>query len=103
MLSHTRHRDTLTVRLSGELDQCSAQSVRRDLDDLILDTKVMHLLLDMQDLTFMDSSGIGVLLGRYRTLAARGGTLSVRGMTAQVQRVFVMSGLSQIVGVVGGR
>ena len=45
----------------------------------------------------MDSSGIGVMLGRYRQLARRGGTLAVRGASPQVDRIFRMSGLYQVI------
>lgn len=97
MLEHARQQDTLTVRLAGELDHHSAEQVRRDLDSLIADERVVHLVLDMKGLTFMDSSGIGVLIGRYRTLARRQGTVSVRNMSPHVARIFQLSGLHQII------
>ena len=97
MLKHTRQRERLTVYLTGELDHCSAQTIRMDLDRLIADPTLKHMLLDLGSLTFMDSSGIGVILGRYRTLAARGGSVSVRGMNPQITRVFQLSGMGQII------
>jgi len=48
-------------------------------------------------MSFMDSSGIGVILGRYRTLASRGGTVSVKNMNAHVERIFILSGMNQII------
>ncbi|MDR3051776.1 MAG: anti-sigma factor antagonist [Oscillospiraceae bacterium] len=97
MLQHARQRDTLTVRLNGELDHAAAEGVRRDLDALLADQRVLHLVLDLDGLTFMDSSGIGVLIGRYRTLAGRGGTVSVRGMNPHIARIFQMAGLHRII------
>ncbi len=97
MLEHVRQRDTLTVRLRGELDHHSAEQVRGELDGLISDERVLHLIVDMKALTFMDSSGIGVLIGRYRTLARRKGTLSVQNMSPLVERIFQLSGLHQII------
>ena len=97
MLKHTRHRDRLTVYLTGELDHCSALPIRMELDQLIADPTVRHMLPDLTSLTFMDSSGIGVILGRYRTLAGRGGGVSVRGMNRQITRVFQLSGMGQII------
>lgn len=73
MLTHVRKRDVLLVRLEGELDQCSASGIRRDIDALLQDPSVRHLVLDMARMPFMDSSGIGVVLGRYRLLCLRGG------------------------------
>ena len=63
MLTHVRKRDVLLVRLEGELDQCSASGIRRDIDALLQDPSVRHLVLDMERMPFMDSSGIGVVLG----------------------------------------
>ncbi len=97
MLNHAKQRDKLTVALSGELDHCSAVSIRRDLDELLSDPAVRHLMLDMADLKFMDSSGIGVILGRYRILAARGGSVWVRNMNPQINRLFQLSGMGQII------
>lgn len=90
-------KDTVTVQLEGELDHCSADRVRASLDALIADPAVMRLVIDLKKLTFMDSSGIGVIIGRYRTLSRRGGTVAVRGASPQIDRIFQMSGLYRIV------
>jgi stage II sporulation protein AA (anti-sigma F factor antagonist) len=97
MLEHARQRDTLTVRLRGELDHHSAEQVREELDELLADERILHLIIDMRALTFMDSSGIGTLIGRYRTMARRKGTLSVQNMSPMVERIFQLSGLHQII------
>jgi anti-anti-sigma factor len=55
--------------------------------------------VDLKDLTFMDSSGIGVLLGRLRLLEQRGGTLSVKNMPATVAKVFYLTGLQRVIGI----
>ena len=68
MLTHVRKRDVLLVRLEGELDQCSASGIRRDIDALLQDPSVRHLVLDMERMPFMDSSGIGVVLGSVAAL-----------------------------------
>ena len=99
-MEHLRRRDTVTACLSGELDQCNAQAIRCELDALITDHHVRHLILDMERLTFMDSSGIGVILGRYRTLSQRGGKVSVTRMNPQVTRVFTLSGMGQIIDII---
>jgi len=88
-----RTHDTVTVRLEGELDHCSAERVRATLDSLIVDERIRRLVVDVSGLTFMDSSGIGVMIGRYRTLARRGGSMAVRGPSPQVDRIFQLSGL----------
>ena len=54
-------------------------------------------MLDLKELSFMDSAGLGVILGRYRTLSLRGGRLIVSGMSAPIDRIFRMSGLYALV------
>lgn len=97
MLRSIRDGDKLLVGLDGELDHFCAQSVRRELDGFLDDPRIRHLILDFSCLTFMDSSGIGVILGRYRILRERGGSVSVIHMNPQVARIFYMSGLSKVI------
>ena len=97
------YREPVTVVIGGELDHCSAPQIRRQLDDLLMDERVVHVVLDLENLTFMDSSGIGVLLGRLRLLSARGGSLSVKGMRPSVEKLFRLSGLDRVIGIMDGR
>ena len=87
----------ICIRLSGELDHHSAEHVRQSLDIVLSDLTVRELQLDMEGVSFMDSAGLGVVLGRYRTLAARGGRLIVSGVHTPVDRIFRMSGLYALV------
>ena len=100
MLSHVRKKDVLLVRLTGELDQCSASGIRRDLDQMLLDPRVRHLVIDLKDMPFMESSGLGVILGRYRMMQERGGTVSLMHLSPQVKRVYDLSGMARIIPVV---
>ena len=95
--------EAVTVVIAGELDHCAAPQIRRMLDDLLRDPALTHLILDLENLTFMDSSGIGVLLGRLRTLQARGGTLSVKNMQPSVEKLFRLSGLQRVIGIEEGK
>ena len=97
MLRSIRDGDKLLVGLDGELDHYCAQSIRRELDGCLVDPTIRHLILDFSRLTFMDSSGIGVLLGRYRILRERGGAVSVIHMSPQISRLFHMSGLNKVI------
>ncbi|WP_025698439.1 anti-sigma factor antagonist, partial [Paenibacillus forsythiae] len=75
MNSHVQlehHRGVLVVRLTGELDHHAADFVRMDLDEAILRKQVEHLVLNLKDLQFMDSSGLGVILGRYKLIRGKG-------------------------------
>lgn len=85
------------VRLSGELDHHSAAKVRGTLDLILRDVSVREMQLDMRNVTFMDSAGLGVVLGRYKTISARGGRMIVSGMRTSIDRIFRMSGLYALV------
>ena len=87
----------VTVVVAGELDHCTAPQIRRQLDEILEDPGVRHLCLDLGDLTFMDSSGIGVLLGRLRILQQRGGTLSVKNMQPPIEKLFRLTGLQRVI------
>ena len=97
MLQSIRKEDSVCVRLSGELDHFSAQSIRRELDGIIADRTIRYLVLDFSRLQFMDSSGIGVILGRYRQMRDRGGQVGVINMNQHIARIFRMSGMDKVI------
>ena len=97
MLQSVRDGNSVIVRLDGELDHYCAQSVRRELDRLISDPGIRWLILDFSRLQFMDSSGIGVVLGRYRQMRDRGGQVGVIHMNHHVSRIFHMSGMDRVI------
>ncbi len=103
MLQYKPLSDAVTVVIAGELDHYAAPQIRHMLDDLLRDPGITDLVLDLENLTFMDSSGIGVLLGRLRILQSRGGTLSVQNMQPPVEKLFRLSGLQRVIGVVNGK
>ncbi len=81
------------ARLTGELDHHCAAETRRALDALIADPAIKELELDLRGVSFMDSSGLGVILGRYRTLSKRGGSMALRGANKHVDRILRMAGV----------
>ena len=97
MFSYDLRRGTLTVHLSGELDHNMAAYVRRETDDLLEDARIRRLVFDLSGLEFMDSSGIGLVIGRYKSMVRRGGSVAVTDPGARIDRIFQMSGLYQLV------
>ncbi len=100
MLMHirvTQQSDSTTAHLFGELDHHSADQVKEDLDNLIRRFNDINLILDLKNLSFMDSSGLGVILGRYKKLKAKGGRMYIKNANPQIEKVFVVSGIYQII------
>ena len=97
MLYYEKNRNTLTIRLTGELDHSMAACIRAEVDELIMDSKIRRLIFDLNDLRFMDSSGIGLIIGRYKLMSRRGGSVAVSGPDAHIDKIFEMAGLYQLV------
>ncbi len=89
--------DVLIIRLRGELDHHTAEELRSKVDDLLKDKSIHHIVLSLTDLTFMDSSGIGVILGRFKQIAARSGEMVVCSINPTIYRIFEMSGLFKVI------
>ena len=96
MFSYWREHSTLIVRIETELDQRAAAQIRGELDGLLRDPMIRHLVLDLSGITFMDSSGIAVLLRIYKRVSALGGTVTVSGAPAQALRVLKTAGLHKL-------
>jgi len=88
----------LVVRLKGELDHHTADHVKQRMEEAI-ENGSLHVILSVKDLTFMDSSGLGVILGRYKQITAKGGKMVVCDMSPSVYRLFEMSGLFKILSI----
>jgi len=86
--------------LSGELDQSTAEQVKVRLITTIVAHEIKHIVFNLTALEFMDSSGIGIILGRYNQVKSLGGRVFVIGMNPLVNKVFHMSGLNQIITIV---
>ena len=89
----TRQENTLCAQLIGELDHHGAGEVREHIDNAVLRQRCRQLILDFSGLTFMDSSGIGLIMGRYRLMISRGGALFVVGTSDRLLRVMKLAGL----------
>ena len=96
MLLYEKKRDALSVRLTGELDHRAADALRGELDGLIENTGARRLVLDLSGLEFMDSSGVGLIIGRYKRMKRRGGSVAVAGVGPRIDKVLRVSGLYQI-------
>lgn len=90
-------KNCLVVHLSGELDHHSAEEVRTKIDDRIIAGGVRKVVMDFSGVTFMDSSGIGAVIGRYKRISESKGTLCIAGIRNSVKKVFELSGMFKII------
>lgn len=94
MVEITRNGDTITALLSGEIDHHSATDMRVAIDGQTQIHKPKMLQLDFSGVKFMDSSGIGLVMGRYRNMQLIGGKLRVINIPNNLKKMFEISGLS---------
>ncbi|MBS4030798.1 MAG: anti-sigma F factor antagonist [Clostridiales bacterium] len=83
--------DTLVVRLQGELDHHAVTGLRSKIDTKL--SQVNNVLFNFNEVGFMDSSGLGLVLGRYKLVSEKGGKVLACSLSPGVQRVFELSGL----------
>ena len=96
-LSITRadHGDQTVVHLGGEIDVYTAPVVREKLDEQIQAGRI-NLVVDLTDVTFLDSTGLGVLVGRLKLTRTRGGSMRLVGKDDRVLKVFSITGLDKV-------
>ncbi len=90
----------ICVRLYGEIDEYTARTLRADIDKLIEAQGFRTMTFDMQNVTFIDSTGLGFVLGRYKKLRGKRAELLLKNVPSQVDKVFRTSGIYSFVPIV---
>lgn len=91
----SKGRETIAL-LDGDIDHHTAKSMREEID-ITIDKKGPSLLkLDFSGVQFMDSSGIGLIMGRYKNISLKGGKLKVVNMPSHIERIVKLSGLGAL-------
>ena len=88
---------TLTVVLSGELDHHNAVKFRTEIDRMIQSKKPTVLVLDVEHIDFMDSSGLGLIMGRYHNVQVYGGKLVLKNPSEAILKICRLSGIGRFV------
>ena len=96
-LEFKNQNDKLIVSMAGELDHHSAEEVRNKIDDRLDRDNITKLIMDFSKVSFMDSSGIGVVIGRYKKLNMKKGSICIARVSESVKRVFELSGMFKII------
>lgn len=94
-----QYEEALIVRLKGELDHHTADQLKEQLETVLQQLGCDHLILSLKDLEFMDSSGLGVILGRYKQIKNRGGHMVVCNVNESIYKLFELSGLFKIIAI----
>ena len=87
----------LVVQIKGEIDHHSAVEMRGGIDEEILDKRPLKLILDLSAVDFMDSSGLGLILGRYSAMKEASGELVVLNPNAGVMKILKLAGAERII------
>ena len=95
---HTNN--TMTVKLYEDIDQKNAFEIREKIDNEINKRPVKNLVFDFANVEFMDSSGIGMILGRYKLLNSIGGYVYINNPSASVMKIIEIAGINRIIPVV---
>ena len=90
------HRNILCISLNGELDEKTAEYTRLAMEKCMLNSTAGQIVIDLANLAFMDSTGIGVLIGRYKKMKDKGIPIYISNPSVQAERIFNMTGLYKI-------
>ncbi len=86
----------VTAHLSGEIDHHTARTFREQIDYTVARGQVTQLRMDFSGVSFMDSSGVGLIMGRYRLMSGQGGRLTVCGASESLAKMMRMAGLDRL-------
>lgn len=95
-LNFISNKKTTVVRVAGELDLVSADEFRKEVDAAMEQNCSDNVILNLNEVSFIDSSGLGVILGRYKKVTMRGGKMGIVGAQIQVKRILELSGVLNI-------
>ena len=89
----------LILKITEEIDECTAQKIRRKADYEIERYMPRKVIFDFSSVSFMDSAGIGMIIGRYKLLGMLGGTLELTNVSPSVEKILKMSGIMKIINI----
>lgn len=93
---------TLTISLPTEIDHHSSEQIRREADRLVQKKNIRCILFDFSDAVFMDSSGIGMIIGRYKMMRFMGGSVMAINVGERMKQILTMSGIYRVIDIYEG-
>lgn len=91
------HKGILVVKINGEFDMRIAPQFKSEVDHYLTQADLKDVVIDMRDVPFIDSSGVGALLGRYKRVTGLGGKIAVCGVQDAVKKILKLSGVLTII------
>lgn len=88
--------EAVTAYLDGEIDHHTAAEIRNTIDKAVEESKPTLLVIDFKNVSFMDSSGIGLVMGRYKTISEFGGELAIINTSPQIGKVMRLAGMERL-------
>ena len=95
-LKFKRKNKTLIIQIAGEIDHHTSTELRRQTESALEQMGGRNIIFGFQEVTFMDSSGIGVMIGRYKQIRSLGGRIAIACPNEKIEEIIRLSGLSQI-------
>lgn len=90
-------RNTLVVRVNGELDMVVAEKVKKEVEDKLEEGEVKNIIINLEKVTFIDSSGLGVIIAIYKKASGFNGRMYIVGARPNVKRILILSGVSKLI------
>lgn len=90
-------KNALIVYLSGEVDQYAAAALKERIDIEIENSTARNLIFELSDVSLMDSSGIGLIVGRYKIINSLGGKVLICGGSKTIKKMIELSGIGRII------
>lgn len=98
-INFSNQKNTLFVDLNGELDHHNAKRIREKIDSQFDENGYRNISINLEGLGFMDSSGIGLIMGRYKFVNELGGKLFLTNVNPRVDKILDMSGIHKLVNI----
>ncbi len=99
-VTYKSDKKTLILQINEEIDHCVAEKIRNRADFEIQKYMPKKVLMDFKNVSFMDSAGIGMILGRYKNINMLGGILEIINVTPSIKKVLEMSGILKIIKII---
>ena len=95
-LRFKKKRKTILIRIKGEIDHHTSVQLRQQTESALFQMGGRNIIFDFTEVTFMDSSGIGVIIGRYKQLQAFGGRITIVCINDKIKEIIMLSGLTRL-------